>query len=603
MATALKEAERSKKEHSDETLFARVKTKLDLAKSNMPDANCDSAIRNGLLYFQVRKTVKDDETEDDAITAKRHMENTRRMMLANANSVSARRAQTAPDSPSRGKGPAMGVVTGFNPDANVTDGMSRLLSPTEAPRMQDRQQSVRTSAATSIFQHKSIHHDGTRLDEYDSDASDPVCESDDDMELRIERNAQKRLARRDAARIRRAMGSKYVGYDYPEIMGRDGLSAFSGSEIRLGGEASTYGGGASQARPHTSGAMGSPARHSTTSAGGLKSRQRMNASMGGSIAADDATFDQTYGGSTFTGSHTSATVVVDIDVDNASPRGKRRYAQDVLLLAQLKAGVLPEQLIMGSGNKKADNITIDVSHYGLGDEHGKCLGQCLVKLDTVSKLVLKDNRLTSSSILVLLSNVASSLVHLDLSHNDLHGLAAIAISQYFDRGSALTHLNLSECNLSDDDIYPICNTLSHAMNALENLNMSHNRLTHRGMAHIVDFLVSKTAHSGFNCHLKSLDVSWNEVGLHGATLLATAINSRGSGFGIEKIDISSNAITDEGGQRIGAAVMKNTKLNELVLCQNGLTGRTCFVWARVSSAVILPHTAFLYHITLTIAVA
>lgn len=584
---------------------------MSISNNSDFDDNND-AIKNGLLYFQCRKAVRDDETEDDAVTAKRHAENTRRMMAANTNNLAARRAQTAGPgssgkgrdrtsfSPGRGGGP-FGIVTGFNPDADVTDGMDDLLAPSEQQqqvKFYDKQATaaVSTTSGSSIFKHQSIHHDGMRFDDYDSDASVPAFDSDEDKDLQIERNAARRVAMRDAARIRRAMGSKYVGYDYPEIMGRNDLSAFTASEMRSGGGAeygSISGGGGGgvggyggswpspAARPHTSGGMSS--RPLQISAGGLKSRHRMNnASMGGSLTADDATFDQshTFAGSTFTGSLTSATVVVDIDVENASPKAKRRYAQDVLLLSQLKAGILPEQLIMGTGNRNADNLSIDVSHYGLGDEHGKCLGLCLGKLDTLTKLILKDNRLTSLSVPILLANVATNLVVLDLSHNDLHGQAVIAISNYFEHGTALNILNMSECRLTDEDITPICSTLSFVRNQLKEWNISHNRLTYRGMSHVVDFLLSKTAHSGLNCHLKSLDISWNEIHLQGATLLANAIGQLGSSFGMEKLNVSSNAITDEGGQRIGAAVLKNDKLHEVMLCQNGLMGRTCFVWAR-----------------------
>jgi hypothetical protein len=52
---------------------------------------------------------------------------------------------------------------------------------------------------------------------------------------------------------------------------------------------------------------------------------------------------------------------------------KKMHARDVLLTNELKSGKIPEQLL-----KKVPNtmglIAINLSHYGLGDELGICLG-------------------------------------------------------------------------------------------------------------------------------------------------------------------------------------------------------------------------------------
>jgi hypothetical protein len=53
--------------------------------------------------------------------------------------------------------------------------------------------------------------------------------------------------------------------------------------------------------------------------------------------------------------------------------GRKRHAQDILMLREIRAGVVPEQLlkkIPSMGNL----VSVDLSHYGLGDELGKCLG-------------------------------------------------------------------------------------------------------------------------------------------------------------------------------------------------------------------------------------
>lgn len=62
-----------------------------------------------------------------------------------------------------------------------------------------------------------------------------------------------------------------------------------------------------------------------------------------------------------------------MSLSDVSQAGKKRYAQDILLLKELRAGLLPEQLlkrIPGMG----DLVSVDLSHFGIGDDVGMCLG-------------------------------------------------------------------------------------------------------------------------------------------------------------------------------------------------------------------------------------
>jgi hypothetical protein len=53
--------------------------------------------------------------------------------------------------------------------------------------------------------------------------------------------------------------------------------------------------------------------------------------------------------------------------------GKKRSAKDHLLLAQLRAGKIPEPFFKNSSNSRF--VTIDLSNYGIGDTHGLCLSE------------------------------------------------------------------------------------------------------------------------------------------------------------------------------------------------------------------------------------
>jgi hypothetical protein len=76
-----------------------------------------------------------------------------------------------------------------------------------------------------------------------------------------------------------------------------------------------------------------------------------------------------------------ADMCVDDDDSYSSPSAlsshaytdRKRYAEDLLLLKEMKAGVLPEQLLKKIPNT-ANLITLDLSHFGIGDELGCCLG-------------------------------------------------------------------------------------------------------------------------------------------------------------------------------------------------------------------------------------
>ena len=391
--------------------------------------------------------------------------------------------------------------------------------------------------------------------------------SDDELEIHdddfdehgqtktVEQLAEERLALTDLSRIRRAMGSKYVGYDYPEIIGPDGMEGQAGFGCGFTDNASLA--QSFRSRPSTSGGLGSgsgmgmgigiggsnnnagtfsraqsasgmrstpiksPSQSNLThsqaqspydalrlsdaetrpsSSGGIASNYNRMSSSNSRMSSANRTIDRiksasaargqsagarghsaggtsrpTTGGgggfyknsqsggggnnphgffhddatatvdadSSFANLGANATVIVDMDIEHSTPKAKHRYAQDVLLLAQMKVGVLPEQLIASGYDKNRNTISIDVSHYGLGDDHGKCLGLCLGKLDSLDTLKLGDNRLTSSSVPTIITHLTTQLLHLDLSQNELHGAAAVALAQYFLHPTSLIYLNTS----------------------------------------------------------------------------------------------------------------------------------------------------------------
>ena len=167
---------------------------------------------------------------------------------------------------------------------------------------------------------------------------------------------------------------------------------------------------------------------------------------------------------------------------------------------------------------------------------------------------------------------------MDLSQNDMHGHGSMALSYFFSKPTNLKHLNLSATNVFDDDLRCICSSLMSEDHRLEEFNLSHNKLTGKSMIIMGEYITCSTK----SCTLTNLNLSWNELQVQGATYLAQAISASGLKCVIKKLNLAANGLTDEGGQQIAASCMKNKSLLDVDMAQNGLTGRTCFVFVRVS---------------------
>ena len=50
-------------------------------------------------------------------------------------------------------------------------------------------------------------------------------------------------------------------------------------------------------------------------------------------------------------------------------------AEDILVLAQLDAGRIPEEFLKHAAMSRHLMISINLSNYGMGDAYGTCLGQ------------------------------------------------------------------------------------------------------------------------------------------------------------------------------------------------------------------------------------
>lgn len=67
-------------------------------------------------------------------------------------------------------------------------------------------------------------------------------------------------------------------------------------------------------------------------------------------------------------------VTVALGATEQTVAEKKRRAQDVLLSQQLRQGIIPEQLLRKIP-RMGELISLDLSHYSMGDDLGACLGR------------------------------------------------------------------------------------------------------------------------------------------------------------------------------------------------------------------------------------
>ena len=104
-------------------------------------------------------------------------------------------------------------------------------------------------------------------------------------------------------------------------------------------------------------------------------------------------------------------------------------AQDSLLIAQLRSGVIPESFIKRSTT--LEHIDIDIRSYGIGDEQGACLGSAILGMNSLRALILEDNRLTSQSVPHIVRSLNVTMLSLlDLSCNILSNSGATAVAEF-----------------------------------------------------------------------------------------------------------------------------------------------------------------------------
>lgn len=80
------------------------------------------------------------------------------------------------------------------------------------------------------------------------------------------------------------------------------------------------------------------------------------------------------------------------------------------------------------------------------------------------------------------------------------------------------------------------------------------------------------------CELEVLDLSWNMIGEKGAIIFSSALPHN---ISLLDLNLASNGIGDNGGQRIIKSLKQHTRLATFTISQNEIADGSCFVVAQV----------------------
>lgn len=221
------------------------------------------------------------------------------------------------------------------------------------------------------------------------------------------------------------------------------------------------------------------------------------------------------------------TLTDELEHDIVELRLQQRATQDTLLYDQLKSGILPENLFR-RGNTLEKMFILDLNFYNLGDEMGVCLGNCLKSYQSLTCIKLRECRLTSRSLPIIVHAFSRQcLRELDLSYNDLHGEASRALSDFFmEEPTVLETLWLARGQMKCSDIDVIMKGLiMHSSDdfkgvhshMLKTLHLDNNSIKSTGTEAISFYL------KGEGCKLTYLNMEWNQIGIVGAERMASAL--------------------------------------------------------------------------------
>lgn len=176
-------------------------------------------------------------------------------------------------------------------------------------------------------------------------------------------------------------------------------------------------------------------------------------------------------------------------------------------------------------------VCLDLSHNKLGDEELYGIGKALLKNDTITDLILSYNDFGAYNAMEFGSFIAryETLKNLDLSYNHLHE-GTVGVFEGLERNRVLRVLNLSHNGIPDIAALALSWALKKNKR-LKELNLSCNFITSRGMKVIADGLKK-------NAVLEVLKFAKNPMRASGALKVIQSVNSKTKLLDLRGIEVN-----------------------------------------------------------------
>ena len=201
-----------------------------------------------------------------------------------------------------------------------------------------------------------------------------------------------------------------------------------------------------------------------------------------------------------------------------------------------------------------NNLTkFNISHNKITDKAAKSVATFLSQNSKLEELDLSYNNLQSAGAIEIAGLCSiSSLIKLNISHNEITGEAANPIATFLSQNSKLQELDLSYNNLQAVVKIEYLRDITN----LNKFRISCIGITDQAAKNVANFLSQ-------NSKLEELDLSCNSPGAVKITELCNITN-------LKKFNISHNGIIDQAGKCLSAFLSKNSNLEELDLSYNKL---------------------------------
>ncbi|XP_058632582.1 NACHT, LRR and PYD domains-containing protein 12-like isoform X2 [Onychostoma macrolepis] len=203
-----------------------------------------------------------------------------------------------------------------------------------------------------------------------------------------------------------------------------------------------------------------------------------------------------------------------------------------------------------------------LSHCGVTDEGCAALSSALRSNSHLKELDLSDNKLGAAGLTLISDGLKDPRCKLEKLKLYDCGVTAGGCAALRSNSSHLRELDLSLNNLGDAGLMLISDGLKDPRCKLEKLWLSDCGVTDEGCAALSSALRS-------NSHLRELDLSENELGDAGLTLISDGLKD--PRCKLEKLTLSDCGVTDEGCAALSSALRSNpSHLRELDLSDNKL---------------------------------